>query len=146
MSKDLARLKFIRQGMRMAFDRIEEDGIFQDAVKMLQDAGVSPNSMMAYVLFNFNDRPQDAYYRCRECDKLGVRPYPQYYRPLNTLHKKDKFTGKFWSLNLARAFRHYWLMRGIYSKMSFEDYIIKNPDNKKLTAKDIKVWKDNGVK
>lgn len=147
MAEQLARCTFIRQGMRMAFDRIEEDGIFQPAVQLLLDAGVKKSHMMAYVLFNFNDRPKDAYYRARECDNLGVRPYPQYYRPLTTLHKSDKFIGKHWTLNLGRAFRNFWLMRGIYSKMNFDEYL-QTDDAKikfKINAEDIKMWDNNGV-
>jgi len=142
MSHELSKLKFIRNGMRMAFDRIEEDGIFQKAVNMLQDAGVSKNSMMAYVLFNFTDHPQDAYYRARTCVNLGVRPYPQYYRPLNTLNKKTIWVGKHWTLQLGRAFRHYWLMRGIYAKMTFEEYINSKEgiNQHRLTKEDIKTY------
>ncbi|MDP8268192.1 MAG: hypothetical protein P9L97_05635 [Candidatus Tenebribacter davisii] len=146
-AKRLAELKFIRNGMRIAFDRIEEDGIFQDAAKMLIDAGVPPSNMMAYVLFNFNDKPQDSYYRARTCSDLKIRPYPQYYRPLNSLSTKDLFVGKHWTLQLGRAFRHYWLMRGINSKISFEDYIQSDDGikNHKLEKKDIDTYKNNGV-
>jgi len=94
MAEQLARVKYVRSGMRLAFDRIEEDGIFQKAVKMLKKAGIPANAIMAYVLFNFTDRPQDADYRTRECANLGIRPYPQYYRPLDTLDKSTQWIGK----------------------------------------------------
>jgi len=45
--------------MRLAFDRIEEDGIFQHAINMLKDNGVPRNAIMSYCLFNFMDTPQD---------------------------------------------------------------------------------------
>ena len=147
MAPRLAKLKYIRNGMRVAFDRIEEDGVFQNAVQILLDAGVSPSSMMAYVLFNFNDKPQDAYYRAKTCLDMRVRPYPQYYRPLNVLSTKDIFVGKHWTLKLGRAFRFYWLMRGIHSKMSFEAYIeSKNGiKNHHLVEEDIQMYKNNGI-
>jgi len=143
MAKELSRLKFIRSGMRLAFDRIEEDGIFQKAVMMLKNAGIPKSSMMAYVLFNFTDHPQDAYYRARSCYDLGIRPYPQYYRPLNTLDKKKIFIGKHWTLKLGRTFRHYWLMRGIHSKMSFEEYINSKDGKEKhgIKMEDIKTYR-----
>lgn len=145
MAVELAKLKFVRQGMRMAFDRIEEDGTFQNAVKILQDAGVPKHAMMAYVLFNFMDRPQDADYRMRECFKLGVRPYPQYYRPLTTMNKKEKFIGKHWTERLGKAMRYFWLMRGLHSEMTFEEYINSEKCKPKLKKKDFKMWKNNGV-
>jgi len=100
--------------MRVAFDRIEEDGILQDAVKLLIKYGVNPSSILSFVLFNFNDTPQEANYRMIECLKLGIRPYPQQYTPLNCTSRDNVFIGKYWTLNLVRAFRFFWLMAGCY--------------------------------
>jgi hypothetical protein len=118
----LGGLRFVHSGMRMAFDRIEEDGIFQNAVKTLIKFGVSPSNIMEYCLFGFTDKPQDAHYRMKECQSLKIRPYPQRYVPLNTTEGKSRFTGKFWTNNLERAFRYYWLMAGINTKKSFEEF------------------------
>ena len=46
-----------------------------------------------YVLFNFNDTPQEAYYRLQECWKYGSNPYPMRYRPLNQLAKINSYIG-----------------------------------------------------
>ena len=134
MAKSLGRLKFTRHGMRLAFDRIEEDGIFQDAVKKLRDAGIAKSHIMAYVLFNFKDTPQEANYRMRQCVESGIRPYPQQYTPLNKTDRKEKFIGKYWTNNLLRIFRFFWLMAGYYNKTSFEDFA-KSADNKKYPMK-----------
>jgi len=148
MALELGKVQFIRNGMRMAFDRIEEDGVFQKAVETLVESGVHTNSLMAYVLFNFTDRPKDADFRARECVRLGVRPYPQYYRPLNILSKETIFVGKHWTLQLGRAFRHFWLMRGLNSKMNFGIYVKSKSGRHmhELTDKDIEIWDNNGVK
>ena len=148
MALELGKVQFIRNGMRMAFDRIEEDGVFQKAVETLVESGVHTNSLMAYVLFNFTDRPKDADFRARECVRLGVRPYPQYYRPLNVLNKETIFVGKHWTLQLGRAFRHFWLMRGLNSKMNFGIYVKSKSGRHmhELTDKDIEIWDNNGVK
>jgi hypothetical protein len=126
LASHLSGLRFIRSGMRLAFDRIEEDGTFQKAIKILIDAGVKRSHIMAYVLFNFDDKPEDADYRARECVKLGIRPYPQMYSPLNRLNRERIFVGKHWTLELARKFRQFWLMAGLYTKMSFSDYLAKD--------------------
>ena len=151
LATEVAKLKFVRHGMRVAFDRVEEDGLFQRSARWLQKAGISSESMMAYVLFNFDDRPQDAYYRAEECFKLGIRAYPQYYRPLNTLNKNKVFVGKHWTFRLGKAFRYYWIMKGVrggFRDMSFDQYI-KSKEGQfktKLTPNDIAVWDANGVK
>lgn len=124
MAKQLSRLKFIRSGMRLAFDRIEEDGIFQEAVQILIDSGIPKTSIMAYVLFNFTDTPKEANYRMSECLRLGIRQYPQRYTPLNYSTRKQKYVGKYWSENLIRVFRHFWLMGGLFRKTTFDDFIM----------------------
>jgi hypothetical protein len=133
----VGKLKFVRSGMRMAFDRIEEDGTFQKAVQMLIDGGVKKSSIMAYILYNFMDKPKDAVYRASECIRLGVRPYPQMFTPLNTTSRdKDNiYVGKYWTLQLARAFRYYHLMAGIYHKQDFVAWA-KSQDKVKLTDAD----------
>ena len=121
----LAKLRYTRSGMRMAFDRIEEDGVFQQAVERLKKAGVPKSQITAYCLFNFNDRPQDANYRMETCKNLGIRPYPQRFAPLNQVDRKGTFTGKYWTHNLARIFRHFWLMAGYNSKMTFPEFAMR---------------------
>lgn len=123
MAELLARAKYTRKGMRLAFDRIEEDGTFQTAVERLIEAGVPKSQIMAYVLFNFTDTPEDADYRMRECVRLGIRPYPQVYEPLNILDRKRRFVGKHWSKRLLGVFRRFWLMNGFYTRMTFKDYL-----------------------
>jgi hypothetical protein len=137
IAKLLNGINFDIGGLRLAFDRIEEDEIFQKAIKMIKKYGISKSKMMAYVLFNFDDRPQDAEYRMRECIKLGIRPYPQLYEPLNRLDRNKRFIGKYWSSNLAKEFRFFYLMAGYYTKMSFPEYMEKS---KKLTKKDIEIF------
>jgi len=122
MAKLLAKAKYTRHGMRLAFDRIEEDGLFQAAVQMLLDAGIPKSQIMAYVLFNFTDTLEEADYRMRECVKLGIRPYPQQYEPLNKLTRDNRFIGKHWDKELLKQFRFFWLMAGHYTKMTFSQY------------------------
>jgi hypothetical protein len=144
MAKLFSELKFTRSGMRLAFDRIEEDGVFQNAVKLLIDAGVAKGNITSYVLFNFIDTPKEADYRMRECVKLGIRPYPQQYTPLKTLCRKDPFVGKCWTRGLVRAFRHFWLMGGYYSKYNFQNWARENPDKSKMDKKDWEAWNGQG--
>ena len=145
----LSGVKFQGAGLKLAFDRIEEDGIFQEAVETLVSAGVNRSAIQAYLLFNFRDSPQEAYYRGSECRRLKITPYPQQYAPLNKWDKKNKYIGKHWTLNLARAFRAYWLSRGIFNHISFEEYIKGNLGEKKvftpvtITNYDIQKW-ENG--
>jgi hypothetical protein len=118
----LGKIKFASSGMRLAFDRIEEDGVFQSSVKKLMANGVSKNHFFIYVLFNFTDTPAEAVYRMSECIKLGIHPYPSMYTRLNRLDKKEKYLGKHWTPHLRDAFRFFYLFAGYYKKMSFYDW------------------------
>lgn len=131
LAKEFATLKYYKTGMRLAFDRIDEKGVFQNAIKMLLDAGIKKNDFLIYVLYNFNDTPQEAEYRFNECIKLGVRPYPQCYVPLNNLTRESKFVGKHWTAALKRNFRVFYMFAGLYNKSSLEDWLKKGDDKGK---------------
>lgn len=149
LAKLVSSAKYTRHGMRTAFDRIEEDGIYQKSIELMQKHGANPENMMAYVLFNFNDRPHDANYRAEECKRLKVRAYPQCYSPLNVLEKNSNFVGKHWTKRLTKAFRTFWIMKGIrhgFTGIDFGDYIKSNEGRKKykLTNRDLDFWNSNG--
>lgn len=139
MAIELSRLSFVRHGMRIAFDRIEEDGVFQKAVKLLLKNGIPHTQIMAYVLFNFNDTPKQANYRMKECVKLGIRPYPQQYEPLNEADRKKRYIGKHWTKGLARTFRNFWLLAGYYKKMNFTKFA-RNYRDSRMEKADWDAW------
>lgn len=135
--------RFETSGFRIAFDRIEEDGIFQNAVKKLFEHGIKPDAIMAYILFNFNDTPAGAVYRIEECKKLGIRPYPQQYIPLSKSDEKSesKFIGKHWTKHLCNSFRRWSLFAGNYKKYTFEEFIRRFEEH--ITAEDFEVWRES---
>ena len=108
IAKILKQAKYYRSGLRLAFDRIEDDGIFQSAIEQLLSIGIGKSNFLIYVLFNFTDTPQEAYYRMKECVRLGVRPYPQQYIPLNKTSRQPIYVGKYWTEKLVRVFRYFF--------------------------------------
>ena len=120
-AKQLAGVKWIYNGLRLAFDSMAVDGIFQKCVERLHKAGVKPGDIMSFVLYNFNDTPAEAHYRMKECKRMGVRPYPQQFMPLNQLEKGLEHNGMHWTKALCRAFRSYWLLPGL--AMSMRDWV-----------------------
>ena len=134
----LARLRFVHNGLRLAFDRMEDDGVFQRAVELLLAHGAQRHQIMAFVLFNFTDTPREANYRMSECLRLGIRPYPAKFVPLNSTMRDNWFVGKHWTRQLVRVFRHFWLMAGLYKVGTFEEYIANG--NLNLSDKDIEAY------
>lgn len=80
--------------LRFAFDDMNEDKFVQDALKLAGKYDIRDTS--CYVLYNFNDKPEDFWYRCKELVKLHCDAFPMKFQPLNA-KVKDKFIGKHWT-------------------------------------------------
>ncbi len=107
-AKLLASLTYIKQGFRIGFDRINDDGHYQTAMQKLINAGLKiAGNSYTYILYNFKEIPQNAYYRTQESWRFKSNPYLMRYRPLNQVHKKLDYIGKYWTMNLIRAFNSY---------------------------------------
>lgn len=148
-AKLFASLKYIRFGFRIGFDRIKDNGYYQKAMEKLHKAGLKiKGNSYTYVLFNFDDTPQEAYYRAQESWKYGSNPYLMRYRPLNQLTRKQVYVGKYWTKNLIRAFSNYGQNYGYNGgDKTFESWVKGriNIDQKfqyksKLTDKDWNKW------
>ena len=137
----LARINFRGRGMRLAFDRIDENDQFRLAVETLKRAGVKVSSMMTFVLFNFKDTPKEADYRMRVCCKdLGIRPYPQKFQKLNQTDRLNPYVGKHWTLRLAREFRQFWLVIGLGKKATFDEWIHARLISGDVSEEDVDKW------
>jgi len=143
----LARLKYQgdgRQGLRFAFDRMGDDGHYQRAcelmIKKLNRKNLGSVGL-TYILFNFDDTPQEAYYRATQAWQYRSFPYLMMYRPLDKLSKADPFTGKYWTPKLARAFKTWGEMYGFnVGDKTFESWAKSDKSKVKLTAEDWEKW------
>lgn len=140
MAEELGKLKYSDWGVRVGFDRIEEENLVATSLDMLIGAGVKPSQILVFVLFNFLDTPQEADHRARVCLDYKVRPYPTRFAPLNQTSRKDVYIGKHWSYNLVRAFRTFWLMGGWYRSMKFEEFLSSEKCPVKITGEDWSLW------
>ena len=142
-AKLLVSLKYIRNGFRIAFDDMSQDGAYQKAMERMIKYGMKiKGKSYTYVLFNFNDTPQEAYYRLQECWKYGSNPYPMRYRPLNQLTKTNSYVGKYWTKNLIQVFRYYTATFG-YNRgdRTFESWIKNDKAGQiQLSAEDWDKW------
>lgn len=100
--------------LRIAFDDLKTEEKYCAAIKMSHDTGLKDFSN--YLLYNFNDHPDDLYKRLQInvnlCDKLGVSIYsfPMKYHPIRKTddmdwdysHNRD-YIGKHWNRKYIRA-------------------------------------------
>ena len=118
-------LKFDRDGLRFAFDNMNQDKLIQEVIRKCLDSGINKNKIMVYILYNYTDTFEEAMYRANEIKKLGCRPYPQQYRPLDDIEYRNNYISNKWNKELLKNFRFYWMMPGIYSRQTWSDFIKK---------------------
>jgi len=94
--------------LRIAFDYIGLKDQYTKAVRLAVKYGI--RELSNYILYNFNDKPDDLYYRlqinaelCRELD-AQIFSFPMKFIPLFGEDAKHRqFTGKHWNKKFIRA-------------------------------------------
>lgn len=93
--------------LRIAFDHIGVRKVYETAVRMAKDNGIT--SLSNYMLYNFMDTPDDLYARMalniRLNEELGVRiwSFPMRYQPVTL--KDRSHVGKNWNRYYLRSFQ-----------------------------------------
>ena len=100
--------------LRIAFDDLRTEKKYCDAIRMSVAGGLRDFSN--YLLYNFEDRPEDLYKRLRInvdlCDELQVNIYsfPMKYHPIRKTAEMDQdyshnrdYIGKYWNRKYIRA-------------------------------------------
>lgn len=95
--------------LRIAFDHWELRDVYDKAVRCAVKAGIS--ELSNYLLYNFNDKPEDLYYRLKMnvelCDELNASIYsfPMKYHPIDDekYFMNRDFVGKHWNRKFIRA-------------------------------------------
>lgn len=95
--------------LRIAFDHWSQRKIYEKAVRLAAKYGIS--NLSNYLLYNFNDKPEELYNRMKLnvnlSDELGIAIYsfPMKYHPIDNptyFHNRD-YIGKFWNKKYIRA-------------------------------------------
>lgn len=95
--------------LRIAFDHYEQKEIYEQALRVAAKYGI--DNLSNYLLYNFNDKPEELYYRMRLnvdlCEELGVSIYsfPMKYHPITDpdYFRNRNFIGKYWNRKFIRA-------------------------------------------
>jgi hypothetical protein len=87
--------------MRFAFDDVKAKDYVINAIRLAKKN--SKKDIRIYVLYNFNDSPEDFYYRINLLNCEGVLSFPMEYRQ-NT-SSKNRYPGGTWNKALLRALR-----------------------------------------
>lgn len=95
--------------LRIAFDHWKLRDVYEKAVRTAVGSGIK--NLSNYLLYNFEDEPEELYYRLRLnvdlCEELGATIYsfPMKYHPINDkeFFKNRDFIGKHWNRKFIRA-------------------------------------------
>ena len=95
--------------LRIAFDHYEQRDIYCKAIRLAAANGIS--DMSNYLLYNFEDTPDELYYRMKInvdlCEELGVKIYsfPMKYHPIRDpefFNNRD-YIGTYWNRKFIRT-------------------------------------------
>ena len=106
----MARLAEINiKPMRIAFDHIEQREIYERAIRLAASCGIT--NLSNYILYNFEDTPDDFYNRLKInvelCDELNVSifSFPMKYHPLTNpaYFRNREYIGAHWNRKFIRT-------------------------------------------
>jgi len=87
--------------VRFAFDNISHEKYILKAIKLAKK--YTKKEIRVYVLYNFEDTPENFYYRVNLLNKEKVLAFPMEYRDEKEIDKK--FSGPNWNKRLLRALK-----------------------------------------
>ena len=114
------RLTELKKPMvRLAFDHVKSEAELMRAFELLREAGLAKSRIRVYVLVGYNDTPEDALYRLRLVDGLGIAPNPMRYNPLDSM-KRDSYVGPNWTGRELTRYVRYWANLRYFRGVPFE--------------------------
>jgi hypothetical protein len=95
--------------LRIAFDHYSMREAYVKAIRIAAKNGIT--DLSNYLLYNFNDKPEDLYYRMKLnidlCEDLGVTIYsfPMKYHPIDDpkFYNNREYIGKHWNRKFIRS-------------------------------------------
>lgn len=115
------RLSCLHCKPRIAWDHTRDEREVMRAIEYLQKAGFTARNIGCYVLFGFDDSPDDALYRFEALKRLGIRPNAMRYQPLDAL-KKNSYVAPGWNERLLRDMSKYWNRQAWLGGIPFKDF------------------------
>jgi hypothetical protein len=95
--------------LRIAFDHWELREVYEKSIRTAVKSGIK--NLSNYLLYNFEDKPEDLYYRLRMnvdlCEELdaSIYSFPMKYHPINDqeFYMNRDYIGKHWNRKFIRA-------------------------------------------
>jgi len=110
--------------IRFAFDHISAESTTMGAIDRVIKAGFARRRISCYVLFGFEDSPEDALYRAKAIKAKGIKPFLQRYQAIEGERalQKDSWIGPGWTDKEMHRFQRYWCRQNWLSKIPYEEF------------------------
>jgi hypothetical protein len=106
---------------RLAWDRTDDESAVMQAIDMLNRAGIGNRRIQVYVLFGFEDSPEDALYRFEVLKAKKIRMNAMRYQRLRALTRND-YVAPGWTERQLRDTAKFWNRQRWLGGIDFADY------------------------
>ncbi len=107
--------------IRLAFDHINYEVQFLNAFNNLRKAKIPKRCIRAYVLIGYDDTPEDALYRLRLVQSLGIDPNPMRYQPIDSKYRNE-YVHENWTHKELSRYMSYWQNLRFTRAVPFEEF------------------------
>jgi hypothetical protein len=108
--------------VRLAWDATPSEPLVMAAIERLRAAGFPKSRLRCYVLLGYTDTPADARYRLETLHRLGIKPNPMRYNPLDAM-VRDQYVGEHWTDDLERQYMRYWANLRYTAAVPFDEWL-----------------------
>lgn len=110
--------------LRFAFDHVNMESQVVSAIVMVLNAEFAKRRLGCYVMYGYNDTPDDALYRAGIIKSLGIKPFLQRYQPIqgDCALVKDSWIGPGWDAEEMHRFQRYWCRQNWFSKIPYAEF------------------------
>lgn len=95
VANKLSKMKRMRL-LRLAYDTQKNKQSVEKAIKRLNAYGIKGRDILIYVLYNYEDDPDDFFQRIRDILKWRAVAYPMRFEPLDAL-EKNRYVAPAWN-------------------------------------------------
>ncbi len=117
--------------VRLAWDHSRLERQFMAAFETLRQAKIPLGKIRVYVLIGFDDGPEDALHRLETVRKLGVKPNPMRYQPLDAV-RRNVYVGPNWTDAELKRYMRYWSNLRFTGSVPFAEFAHRGNEPKKV--------------
>ena len=122
VAETLSKLKM--PCVRLAYDFKAKGKYVKNAIELLTSNGIRGREILVYVLYNFNDTPDDFFERVRDVLTWGAVAFPMRFEPLNSMDR-NKYVSPSWDKSSLEMIERVRRVLGFGGTLPPYSYLVK---------------------